>query len=320
MVYDNELSSLEQMRQSRKSYTVAYQKFMLDYRKYAYYCFFEGKDDPKYYNIRIKSRVNNFNWYICNGKDNVMKIKNLIEKNYQGVNSLYFIDKDFSNLKFSNNNVYITPCYSIENFYSNEEFIKEVLKTECMIDEYDDDFNVIMDIFKKLQEKFHENTIILNVWLACYSDKLEQNNNQIIEIKRLNIDDKIEAFLKNSVLPELKGIKNLDSINEKLKIDKIFNIDSDFITEENIKHKIKFFKKIGNFACFFRGKFELLFIVSFLDKLKQEITKKNNRAFNLKKRKCDTEFKLNNILSSLTQYARTPKCLNAFLKNNIEVI
>jgi hypothetical protein len=306
--------SVEQMRQSRKSYSVAYQEFMLNYKKYNYHCFFEGKDDPKYYNFRIKSFVNNFNWYICNGKDYVKEIKKIIEMNYQNIKSMYFIDKDFSNQNSDSNDIYITPCYSIENFYTNEEFIKEVLKTEFVIYESDDDFNRIMDIFKELQKEFHKKTIILNAWLASYNDKLEQNNSQ--EIKRLNIDDKIEPILKNPVLPELKGIKNLDKINEKLKIDNIFKVDSNLITKEDITKKIEFFENIGKFECFFRGKFELIFIVSFLEKLKQEVTKKNNRSYNLKKRKCDVEFKFNNILSSLTQYAKTPICLINFLKKN----
>lgn len=317
MIFSKSLS-IEQMRQSRESYSVAYQKFMLNYKKYNHHCFFEGKDDPKYYYIRVKNIIiNNFSYYICNGKDNVIKINNIIKKNYPNTKSMYFIDKDFSNRDLNSDNidnVYITPCYSIENFYTNEEFIKEVLKNEFMIDEYDDDFNMIINVFKKLQKEFHKKTIILNAWLASYNDKLEQNNSQ--EIKRLNIDDKIKPILKNPVLPELKGIKNLDKINEKSKIDNIFKVDSNLITEEDITKKVKFFKNIGNFECFFRGKFELIFIVSFLEKLKQEVTKKNNRAFNLKKRKCDVEFKFNNILSSLTQYAKTPICLINFLEKN----
>lgn len=93
-------------------------------------CFVEGNEDKEYYIPRIKKFATNKEAHeiICGNKDNVINIKLYIDKkqSYNDCKLLYFVDKDYDsskNLKASQLDIFVTDYYSVENYYSSDDFI-----------------------------------------------------------------------------------------------------------------------------------------------------------------------------------------------------
>ena len=156
---------VQALRESRKGATVIYTKFTRLRSKYntSLFCCFEG-DDSKYYGWRIQTRLNldidNLQFFNCGGKSEVLRFYNMINKNndYMHVNLAYFVDRDFDESiidKYSNE-IYETPCYAIENFYTTISAIKRILKCEFNFDESEKDYYICLNLFIERQKEFHE--------------------------------------------------------------------------------------------------------------------------------------------------------------------
>jgi hypothetical protein len=307
-------SLIDKLRENRETAPVAYTEFVLAYSKEEedLYCFFEGDEDKRYYRIRIKQEFKNFT---CGGKDNVKKVFKLINehKEYNLANTLFFIDKDYSNEQ-KNSNIYVTPCYSIENFYTATEVLKNILINEFNLKELDKDFILIVEKFKMLQSKFHNELLFFNAWLACQSDLREKNGIKTY----LSIDTKVKSYFEGIVKNKLSEIKNFDDLKKIDIIENTLFSNAPKIETQKLQKKIDEFKsKID--SCVFRGKFELRFMVSFLQQLKNEIGKQPSKSIFEKKQKCTFEFKYENVISTLSQYAITPDCLKEFIDENLQV-
>lgn len=307
-------SLIEKLRNNREAAPVAYTEFVLSYskEKSLLYCFFEGDEDKRYYRIRLKQKFENFT---CGGKDNVKKVHRMISehKEYNSANTLFFIDKDYSDEQISGN-IYVTPCYSIENFYTTQEVLINILTNEFNLKETDNDFNLILERFNLLQTKFHNELLIFNAWLACQSDLRQKNGIKTY----LSIDTKVKPYFEGIVKNKLTEIRNFDDLKNIDFIENILFPEAPKIEEQKLQKKIDEFKLKFN-SCIFRGKFELRFIVSFLQQLKNEIGQKTNKSIFEKKQKCTFEFKYENIISTLSQYAVTPNCLNKFISKNLKI-
>src|SRR5437763_6662955 len=101
------------------SSTVAFHKFVLlsNGRENDLFCFFEGIDSH-YYSFRIKQIARrNYHPIVCGNKKSVLETFKKLNSNpiYDKYKKAYFIDRDFDE-KNSENKIYETPTYSIENF------------------------------------------------------------------------------------------------------------------------------------------------------------------------------------------------------------
>ena len=302
---------IEELRKSREIAPVAYTEFVLTYSKdkKALYCFFEGDEDKRYYRMRIEQEFENFT---CAGKDNVKKVYRMIKEHqeYNGVKTLFFIDKDYSN-EITNNNIYVTPCYSIENFYTTNEVLISILINEFNLKNSDSDFILILEKFYQLQRKFHNDLLIFNAWLSCQNDLREQNSS----ITYLSINDRVKLYFEGIVKDKLNEIKDFNDLKSIDFIENNLFTEAPKIEAKDLQNKINEFQSKIN-SCIFRGKFELKFMVSFLQQLKNEIGQKPIKSIFEKKQKCTFEFKHENIISTLSQYAITPDCLRKFINEN----
>lgn len=92
------------------------------------FCFFEG-EDAKYYGVRIKENLPEVDWegISCGGKLKVEEVYNVLKihenPSYQVAKKAFFIDRDFDEplSEELRKDIYETPCYSIENFYTTED-------------------------------------------------------------------------------------------------------------------------------------------------------------------------------------------------------
>lgn len=312
----SEKNIVDRLREEAASGHVAYTEFILKLKnnKKTLFCFFEGKDDYKYYGLRIETTTQQrFESIDCGGKENVLEVKKLIEqkKEYKEIRTSYFIDRDYDK-QINITNIYCLPAYSIENQYVTKDVLSKILRNEYSILEESNDYNKVFELFEKLRFEFHEKTLMINAWLACQNDYRRKH-----KIKTyLRIDDTIGNYFSSIVNAELNGIVDLSDLNDINCIENLFS-NAPRIPLNELQSKMAFFKNTNNSQTF-RGKFELRFFVSFLDRLKSEVCKKRPIIFE-KKHKCNLRFEFVTALTSLSIYAENPQCLIEYLnlkKNN----
>lgn len=309
---------VEEAIQELVSKSVAYADFILDFKKDTnkIYCFFEGDEDRSYYSFRIKSCYYGKDYYdyICKGKGKLINLYKLINRHeaYRESNIGYFVDSDFEGVT-PYSAIYTTPCYSIENFYIVEEAFENILVNEFNISKNCECFNISKALYSNLKNKFHEQTVLLNAWLACQTDYRIQNRLST----RLNIDETLKKVIGNEdfhkiVKPNLNEVKFPEVLMSHEGIESVFD-SAPKISEIVLQSKLQDFQ-----CCFkdevFRGKFELKFLTSFLNRLKEEIGKKNSNIFP-NKYSTSLRFEYSTSVSQLTNNAITPNCLIEYIKN-----
>ena len=304
------MSRLEQLRNSRQSYSVSFLAFIkiVATRPSDLVCFFEGKD-VKYYGPRLRMLRPNLVWQSvdCGGKDAVLKLYDLISSHqlYRKANVAYFLDRDYSLTTIPDNRhqIYCTPCYSVENLYVSSDVFEEMLQGEFGLSRLPDDehyFSTCVLLFETRLTEFLDAAQVLDTWVFCHREKEVNENTRRI----LNVDE-----IK---LPQLFSV-TLERVQATYTI---FDLEAQSgcetpVTEEEFimkKNRIRPDQR----SIFFRGKFLLFFMRTFLHKLAEDAGRDDPHFFPVSAkgilRPSDRNF-----LSELSQYARTPPCLREFL-------
>lgn len=295
---------LSEMRDSRDTANVAFINFIDSHKFFSshVFCFFEG-EDGKYYNQRIKNIIgNNIIPIISGNKRNTLKLWRKIknEPTYNSVKKMFFVDKDVDSIPEDiDDNLYVTPCYSIENLYVNTFSLQSILESEFSINKTEPDFEKIELLFESM--------------FKCFCDEMIEFNALVLlrNHKGLNCGRVIISNIKTSSLVSVKFNKIEKS---KQYSATITNLKNQLQVEDGeVQQAIETIKKQGNYSDFFRGKNQLDFFVTFLKILRKE---NDNGNFFDYKRKTVTINLTNNRLSELSQYALTPKSLLDFLTNH----
>ena len=299
------MSSVKTLRESRGKAQAVFMEFITSYKQNpsALYCFFEG-EDSKYYGVRIKNiiRPEKDFYFSCSGKDGVLGIHKMLSarKSYAKVKAAYFIDRDFdeSISERGLNEIYETPCYSIENFYTSVKCFSKVLRSEFKLMESDENFERCVSLYIKLQEEFHNAVELLNTWIACQRAKSSPLNISDISVSRFVTID-------------------LNQITTKYVIDDLYRMfpGAIVISQEELDARLTELRSSTRQKSF-RGKFEIEFLRKFLEKLIHEANKDNSHYFT-RKVKVVLSLSKSNIISELSQYADTPDCLYSYLKSFI---
>jgi hypothetical protein len=285
---------------SRNSSSVAFHKFVLLHREFGteLFCFYEGKDSHYYFPKINDIYKQNHHPIICGNKKAVIETFEKVLPKYKTFKTAFFVDKDFEE-RISEEKLYCTPCYSIENLYCTETVLSRILKNEFMLHEIDEEYKSIMALFKTNQQEFHDATKLFNVWYATAKEKANKDNT----IVNVSLNDK---FPKDFAIIKIGNISSNYTLEDiKNKYPNAINV-----TEEEFNSKISNFD--GKcYSCEFRGKYEIEFFYLFLKFL---IEDSNIKKEYLKKK---TKFSIDGaqILSQLSQYSETPECLVEYLKN-----
>lgn len=271
--------------------------------------FFEGEDE-KYYGIRINNIRPDIKWsgVNCGGKSKVIEVRNIIKENPDYVDSscMFFIDADFDDNKdlIDCNDIYITPCYSVENLYTSKEAFIRILNAE---------FNLHDSL--KDNSCFHNAIGIFDVTKAAYLDSIAEFNFLIRQIRIMECNGELSTRLN------INNIKFDDLIKVDFgSSDKIYNealpnsifpeLPSDLVVKTDDSKK--YFSKLPG-ELWFRGKQNLEFFRVFLQLLKTDRCRKENHLVFKEKGNVRLQLSKLNCISELSQYADTPKCLHEFL-------
>lgn len=297
------------LRDQRGAESVKLREFMKLFRVHGVegvYCFVEG-EDSKYYSIRIRAKYHSLepNFINSGGKQSVLKLYEVITKKteYNDARLLFFVDRDFDQL-INNPDIYETPVYSIENFYTSLSCFSRILKIYFKLNEACDDFAVSIALFNRMQEKFHNAMLLINAWIAYQRDISNAQNTARLDLKDIDLD-------------EFVTIK-IDQVQERYNIEKIkeFFPNAIQVQERDLAEKIEIFKN-QNKQEIFRGKYEIEFLRKFLEILRTEIGRKHSNIF--KERKTiSLQLSRKNLLSELGDCADISSCLVSYIEKMIE--
>ncbi|AAP08246.1 MULTISPECIES: DUF4435 domain-containing protein [Bacillus] len=284
------------------------------------FCFYEGKDDFKYYPTRIRTWLelhsNNKSLFSkgCGNRDKVIKVYNKIKFDFEEIDdvSLYFIDRDFNKENNLGKRIYVTPCYAIENLYAKETVLEKFLESHiyinsksigkdlkdyCIIREY-----YVQNLFEKLTQ-----IALINAWYS------------------IQINKKIED-LKNGgeISLDLKKLKSLSDIKKSTSVEEFSEIDIEMlreitdnpyeVTEEEIELELRHIK--GDILSNSRGKY----IEEILIELYKKIIDETNlpTEFEIEKRSISLPIGKKNFKIHLMPFADTPECFRTYLKERIK--
>jgi hypothetical protein len=307
--------SVEAMNKGIKNHNVKFLEFTRIHAKKSdcLICFFEG-EDARYYGIRIQENLNGIEWESidCKGKQSVIELFELLETHselkYRRAKKAFFVDRDFDPPLPSDKRtkIYETPCHSIENLYTSLACFEKILKHGFKINEFADEdeafFKQCINLFTQTQKKFHDAIAPLNAWIML----MRKMETECSTPKKTSLNKiKFEQWVKIEI----------DNVNKQYTIDDINNTfpERDNIPEIEVTTKVNSFSTI-DCGKIFRGKYEVTFLIKFLTILKDDLCASSPKHFD-KKRKI--HFCLptsSDLLSQLSQYAETPRCLRDYLK------
>ncbi|MBV1788346.1 DUF4435 domain-containing protein [Marinobacterium sp. D7] len=304
------MSRVAALKKSRDSLSVKFLEFTRVVSKGKVAAFFEGEDE-KYYSIRINTIRPDISWtgVNCNGKFNVVNMRSRIRKHttYRKYSCLFFVDSDFDDNKelYGLTDIYLTPCYSVENLYISDSAFKRVLSAEFGLNDTCEEhecFELCISRYCEIKSQYLDmiegfNLLIKEVRLIEQSGdsagKLNVNNVNIEDLVEINLSEVKKVYTESSprsIFPELQ---------ENLEI----SFDS----------SIEYFKgKSGE--LWYRGKQNLDFYRIFLSKLKSDRCRKIGREFFSNRGNVKLHLTKANSISELSQYAETPECLRKFLE------
>ena len=277
---NNRLDFMDEMLEDE---SVIFRKFTQFYslNKDKIILFLEGSDDIKFYLRKFENSFGEFDvdWSFmeCDKRSNVIQLVDDLSEHtrseYKDCFHLGFIDKDYNEVDSNDisDKIYVTPSYSIENFYTTDEFFKKLLKLEFNLRENDpnnDDFEKCLLNFIARREEFVENILELDCYLKCHFLMYETTDNCFeLSLKDYRILDHVyigvdRVVFKDSVLSAL-------NIEDKNFDQEILNGVKDFYRN----------KSKNELNLLVRGKFIFEFICCYLFRLVENNSDKNSKLF-----------------------------------------
>ncbi|WP_162592891.1 DUF4435 domain-containing protein [Variovorax sp. PBL-E5] len=218
---------------------------------------FEGRDDKIAYAHWLRRIANDFRYeaLIRHNKAAVLKLHESLSGDLTGLSrrALYFVDRDFDDLQghATSTAIFMTDCYSIENYCVTTEVFEDVLRDEFHCNGINEARAELLQLFRDVYGDFLMKTKPLNlrIYIArklaiSQDDKLPSRLNQIAAVG-LHRVDAVEGRLSETVLLEREPTE----------------VEAQALTVE--------FEKLEPGARY-RGKFALMFFVRWLELLRIE--------------------------------------------------
>lgn len=296
---------LDKMDQEVDCVEAIYQSYITKRKKNYVNCFFEGKDDYKYYGIRIKLYANATlsNTYVCGNKNKVLQVHGMINSQASTINGevrLFFVDRDFDKDIKLPMDIYITDSYAIENFYYTDTAIREMLVSELGMDGYssgdENDLNRALEYYREKKENFINDMVTVNAWYSLQKNKAEKDLSKWPNLSELKDCTKVI------------GIKDTEILKSKTP-------NYIKVSEKELQEEIKWL--LEDAVKRMRGKHLEQYLFTVINYIIQDSNKKNNREIFSKRRKIGFTLGKDNVITILSQYAETPKSLQEYLEQMV---
>lgn len=295
-------SLLDEMRKGKEEASSAFMEFTSKRKYHANhaFCFYEG-EDGKYYNSRIRNIIGDKFMHIKAGnKNKVLKAMKLIKSKieYKDVTTMFFVDRDmgFDMPEYEEDDVFVTPCYSIENLYVNENSFGKILEDEFSLNVDDEDYKKYKQKFVEMYHIFCELMLEFNALVLIRKEK--ELDCEKVNIQKIKTIDLVNIDISSGVT---KGAK-YDTVIDKLKAE--LNTNDEEISSAKLR-----LLEYGEKKYIFRGKNQFDFMTKFIEQLcnrKTELFTHVPTSISISPNQ--------NRLSTYSVYAQTPECLENFLQ------
>lgn len=299
--------TVEEMRNGKREKPAIFTEFSLLTRTHAnhLFCFFEGNDND-YYVQRIRTFTDNFQPLRCGNRDAVLGVHRLIagHKEHEKYKKAFFIDRDFNPpLAATNPPIYETPCYSIENLYVSPEVFEQILINKFHLSPVSnrETIAVCLETYKARQDEFHTAVCLLNAWFACLIDIKNTTGKEGVA----SLGDKLPKEFIEISLQEVKSNYDLEKIKTTFP-------NATEVEAEVLERKITEFSSCEQ-AKVFRGKYEMSFLINFIQLLLNDGKEKKEVIQQKIKFNFDDAMNLPRAITIFSDCAETPECLKGYL-------
>lgn len=259
------------------------------------YCVVEGYDLP-YYNPRVEAiSEKKCEFIIANGKRNVLSLHGIIKKRleYSKLKLLYFVDCDYELNDSIPNDIYITPGYSVENFYVSYKSFCKILLGIFHIDIFHPKFNLCKRLY---EDRLNDFLFAVRDFCAWY--KLIRMNGEIPPIELG------ESFPSQYAKIEISGIHKEDY--------SLADLSNEYPCVSKISLE-QFEAELKNINLMtIRGKYVLQFIESLIIFLVQD----SKKAKIYVDTKIEFETNKKTLLTRLSAFAETTDCLRKYVRDH----
>jgi hypothetical protein len=304
------MGQVEKLRAARESYAVKLRDFVRIFsnKPDVLVCFFEG-EDVKYYGPRLDMLLNGCEWESinCRGKDAVYKLWDLISHHevFAMAKTAYFFDRDFdqSDERPTAPNVYVTPCYSVENLYVTLSAAKRILRAEFGLNEAPDEDGTFSTCIATFEARLNDYLDAMELVNACIlfhrREERREGCTSQLKLRSLKASQMVNVDLSHATrLYSLFDLQTAISNSRPVEEAQLLSIASEFNPGE----------RYGGF----RGKFQVHFMRTFFARLADDANSETPSLFP-ERRHVGFYISERNFLSELSQHADTPNCLKAFI-------
>lgn len=278
---------------------------IIDLREsYNVFLLYEGIDDHSYYYQSLKSYLISKNYMPldCGGKDGVLELhqKICISKDIELKNDtkiLFFIDNDYNKTETYPKEIYVTPCYSIENHYFSDSAFKAILsgafKMRQITESEEKDFQKALNFLQAERERVINEVKYVNAWISLQVQKRAKSPLLQYSLKQLKEYNKI------------KGLSTCTDIENKV-------TTYEHITDAELNNELQYFDKDP--INLIRGKYFEQAMTSSFCFLITNLNKKDSTFF---KNKRNVHFTIgeDSLITVFAAYADVPENLNTYIKN-----
>ncbi|WPY97639.1 DUF4435 domain-containing protein [Christiangramia sp. OXR-203] len=311
-------SFLKKLKEAGDSSQTLFLRLLQEYKlsEKSLHLFIEGNDDPAFYTNYISNLAgNNFQIYFYNSKNKSGVYSNYNQISWKSYNKnrvLFFVDKDYSDilkLRYPiDQNIFVTKYYSIENYLVNDQIVRRILTDLVHIT----DPSIINNIIKKFHQEhksFCEYMVLLSAWIIYHRKNGTNINLGNISLSHIfQFNAKLEIVKLNSP----QGKKLLDYLDEKTG-----NPDSSG-SWKSVRKIYSSLLKINEDKIHLRGKFEIWFLVAFINALIDNLN--SSRKKGEPKAKMNVSLSSSNAVALLATRLSIPPDLKSFISNNLSKI
>lgn len=191
---------------------VIYVNFLESYNRNDCYAFVEGDDDYLFYHSQFqKCSLRPTKIFVCGGKKKVKECYAYFDWNrFSKKQIVFLIDKDLSDVvkdenDFSDNNVYKTPLYAIENVIASDNNFANTLATLGFYNLKDNQLNKLKADFNFEKNVFEQKMTLVMSIIVCWrkngTKPANYNNINVKDFCRISLDNHV-SFLSDSKIVE----------------------------------------------------------------------------------------------------------------------
>lgn len=261
---------------------------------------FEGDDDKIVYYQWIRRAKSGLSYasFPCGGKDQVLRLLDSVRSDQTGLSEgvFFFVDRDFDDLKgrAPGAELFVTNCYSVENYLVCDEVLDELLKIEFHCHASAEIRQQVRELFSNVFNQFL--AVCREVNLRLYAARMHG-----LPMKPLTSKlGHIAAVSLGEVLPGSRPVAEVVAIEGEL-------------SEGEIQAAVATFDELDP-PSRYRGKYNLMFFTRWLDELSDDAAAAGRGVFaNLDNRSAIRRSEI--TLSSLASKSPLPEGLEQFLES-----